>query len=308
MLHPADAALAPRFRLPDERGNAHTPESLAGRVVWIDLWADWCGTCRAEFPGVQSIHERNERLGLTVLAVGRNSKRAGFVAAVEKEWRTFPVVDASGQSDFPFPYAAFPTSVILDRAGRVRAYWTGHRPLDGVEGVLRHLLAERPEASVSTSPAPPAGAERPRLSAPPPPSSGSVVTASLVLPRAAVAPGGLARGIVVFEIDPGWHLLAAADGAAVPFELRVESPPAAPFEHLAPHPRERELAGHPVSVYSGKVEIPIWGVIPVGAPLGHSLELTVTATLQACDAASCLLPVLVRLDGEVWVDEPAEDP
>ena len=124
------AASAPAFELHDSHGRVYTPEALRDRVVWLDLWADWCATCRAEFPSVQRLHERYDSAGLTILAVCRNSTREGFVSATYKDWISFRVVDASEDAAFPFPYAAFPTSVLLDRSGRVRAYWQGHRSLE----------------------------------------------------------------------------------------------------------------------------------------------------------------------------------
>jgi hypothetical protein len=195
--------------------------------------------------------------------------------------------------------------VILDRGGRVRAYWTGHRSMEGVEEVLRSLLAE-PAAPPETL-APLAfrpGALPPVL----PRSSASVVTSSLAIPRGAVAPGELVHATLVLEIDPGWSLLAPSDDDGSAFALRLDAAPSGSFDHLSPRPRERELAGRVVSVYSGRVEVPIWGVVPADAPLGRPLRLAAAVTVQACDDASCLLPADIRLDGEVWVDESGESP
>ena len=58
LVHADVARAAPAFSLADVAGIEHTNGSLHGRVVWIDLWSDWCGTCRAEFPFVQRMHER----------------------------------------------------------------------------------------------------------------------------------------------------------------------------------------------------------------------------------------------------------
>ncbi len=270
--------------------------------MWIDLWAVWCGTCRAEFPEVQRLHERYERNGLTVLAVCRNSTREGFESAVRKDWLDFRVVDANEAEMFPFPYSAFPTSVVLDRAGRVRAYWMGHRSIDAVEELLRSLMAEDP------SPDRPPDSVGDRLANPlaGPKSSRSVVSAVLELPRVAIAPGEMVDGRIVLDVDPGWHLVASGEAGSIPLTVRFETARPAIFDHLRPAPRDRELAGGVRSVYSGRVEIPIWGVIPADAPPFAPFAVGITTRVQACDDRSCLLPVDIRLEGEVWIDDSGE--
>jgi thiol-disulfide isomerase/thioredoxin len=147
----ADRAVAsPAFDFVDEAGVRHTPAELAGRVVWIDVWATWCAACRAEFPDLQRLHEHHAAAGLVVLAVCRNSKRDDFEKAVRKSWIRFATVDAGDAGDFPFPVGAFPTSVVLDREGRVRAFWQGWRPPEAGEELVRRLLAEPAPGSGSS--------------------------------------------------------------------------------------------------------------------------------------------------------------
>lgn len=134
----------PAFSLADESGAVHTPDSLRGRVVRLEFWATWCATCRAEFPQLQEMHEAWAGRRVVVLGVCRESERRDFEQAVRKDWVTFPVVDANDARDFPFPVGAFPTSVVLDAQGRVRAFWQGWRPPAAVEEVLTRLVAEIP--------------------------------------------------------------------------------------------------------------------------------------------------------------------
>jgi thiol-disulfide isomerase/thioredoxin len=310
LIHADRAAVAPPFSWTDEAGETVSRGSLAGRVVWINLWADWCATCRAEFPGLQRIHDRLADRGLALLAVCRNSTRSGFEAAVRKDWLTFPAIDATRDSDFPFPFGAFPTSVVLDRAGRVRAYWQGHRSLAAVETLLRDLLAEPPrprglEPGGDGSPRPASVADS-TLS---PRASDSVVRASLELPREEAPPGELVEGRLVLDVDPGWHLVGPEDPdlASHPLEIRIEtSSPRAVFDHLRPLPRERELAGLTRSVYSGRVEFPLWGFVPADVPPGRPLALAVRTTLQACNETSCLLPAEILLSGNVRVADRSD--
>jgi thiol-disulfide isomerase/thioredoxin len=299
------ARTAPEFRLTDRVSVVHTNESLRGRVVWVDLWSDWCGTCRAEFPFVQQLHERFAPSGLTVLAVCRNSTPEGFRQAAEKDWIGFATVDASREEPFPFPYAAFPTSVVLDRAGRVRAYWRGHRSPEAVEGLLRRLLAE-PAPAGDIVPAPPAvvpadGGMRLRGSA-------EVVRATLEFPRRVVSAGGLFEADVVLDVEPGWHLNAQTDPGLVPLTVRlgdgVEG--VRTFHQLRPPTRTVLVVGEQLEVHDGRIRVPVWGIVASDWPPGLSLPLEIVATVQACDATVCLAPAEIAVVRNLWVEALGE--
>jgi thiol-disulfide isomerase/thioredoxin len=304
LVLPERAAAAPPFALRGSDGVLYTNESLRGRVVWIDLWATWCVTCRAEFPEIQKIHERLSEDGLTILAVCRNSTREGFEAAAEKDWLSFPFVDASESDGFPIPYGAFPTSVVLDRAGRVRAYWQGHRRPAAVEQLLRRLLAERPPDGRTAEPAIPVAAsvESPALE-----TSAAVVQAELYLPRAGVPPGEVFEGRIVLHLDPGWHVTAGRADDAVALDLAIAwGDGIVALDWLRPRAETLTLAGAARDVYSGRVELPVWGVVEDDAP-GSPIGVRLAATLQACDSTKCLLPAEIVLTGEVPVALRAEE-
>ncbi|GJM43584.1 MAG: hypothetical protein DHS20C21_04260 [Gemmatimonadota bacterium] len=299
------------FTLTDERGIVHTPESLRGRVVWLDLWAVWCGTCRAEFPFVQEMHERFEGNGFTVLAVCRNSTREGFQAASSKDWIDFPLVDANDDEDFPFPYHAFPTSVLLDREGRIRAYWQGHRSPPAVEDAVRHLLGE---AWDETRPAPvptPTGADVARIAVPAEVlserTSQSVLRATLVLPREPVPAGGYFQGMITLDVDPGWHLSADPGEGFVPLELRFDSEDGfQALGHQLPHALPVDTALGPQDGHAGVLQLPVWGMLDSHLTEGESVPLTIVATVQACDRTKCLPPAEVVMASRVWVGAPNE--
>ena len=70
---------------------------------------------------------------------------------------------------------------------------------------------------------------------------------------------------------------------------------------LLPSPEWRTLAGISREVYSGRVELPVWGVVRSDAPAGAPIEIQVVTTVQACDANSCLAPSEIELAGELFL-------
>ena len=46
------------FSFANQQGEAVTLDEFKGKVVYLDVWASWCGPCRAEFPFSKQLHDR----------------------------------------------------------------------------------------------------------------------------------------------------------------------------------------------------------------------------------------------------------
>jgi peroxiredoxin len=104
------------FDLADQRGD----------VVVLNVWGSWCAPCRKEAPALQAVHEATRDQGVQVVGVNTRDTESGALAFVEQFGLTFPsVVDASGTRLLAFrdtlPPAAIPSTLVLDREGRVAA-------------------------------------------------------------------------------------------------------------------------------------------------------------------------------------------
>ncbi len=53
--------------------DARSLKELRGRYVLLDFWFIGCGPCHYDFPSVKLVHERFEKLGVTVIGVHNNS-------------------------------------------------------------------------------------------------------------------------------------------------------------------------------------------------------------------------------------------
>ena len=92
-----------------------------GNVVLVNVWATWCGPCRFEIPELQKMHDQYGKRGFKVVGVSVDEgdvKEVKQFAAEQK--MTYPVVvDPDGRIANVLATTVLPTSVLLDRHGKI---------------------------------------------------------------------------------------------------------------------------------------------------------------------------------------------
>jgi peroxiredoxin len=133
------APAAPDFRLPARDGGEIHLSELKGQVVMINFWATWCGPCRQEMPLLQQIHARYEPLGFTMLGVNVEPDSAAAQNWLKGMSVSFPIVfDRKSEVSSSFGVEAMPSSILIDREGRIRHVHRGYKP--GDEAVYADLV------------------------------------------------------------------------------------------------------------------------------------------------------------------------
>jgi cytochrome c biogenesis protein CcmG, thiol:disulfide interchange protein DsbE len=114
-------AMMPEYSAMWLDGSKFEMESKKGKVVLLNLWATWCGPCRFEIPELQAIHDRYAAKNFEVVGVSVDESGVESVRDFVKEHEmTYPVVlDAEGKLANVFQTSVLPTSVIIDRNGKI---------------------------------------------------------------------------------------------------------------------------------------------------------------------------------------------
>lgn len=150
-LLPAGAAegerrAAPDFDLPARGGGRFALAQHRGEVVMINFWASWCGPCRMEMPLLESIYRKYRPMGFTLAGVNvEPDPRQAEQWLAKTVSVSFPVAyDAESKVSRLYGIAGMPSSVFVDRRGRLRHLHAGYKP--GDENVyldyLRTLIRE----------------------------------------------------------------------------------------------------------------------------------------------------------------------
>jgi len=140
-----------------------TPFPLAdskGKVVVLNFWATWCGPCRELEPHFEKVaaHFAGEK---DVLFYGLNcDEDESLVAPYLAEERPKTTILFADGLDILLRVNSFPTTVILDRAGKVAYRSDGFDP-DDIEKVLTEAITRVAHPTEPPAPAPATASARP---------------------------------------------------------------------------------------------------------------------------------------------------
>jgi peroxiredoxin len=141
----APLALAPDFTLRTLDGKNLRLGEQRGRVVLVNFWATWCGPCRQEMPHLNKLYDKYRSSGFMLLGVNVDEDTRNAVAVADKLGVRFPVLpDADKRVSQKYDLRAMPSTVLIDRDGRVRhvhrGYQSGYE--DTYDRQIRELLKE----------------------------------------------------------------------------------------------------------------------------------------------------------------------
>lgn len=136
---------APDFTLKSRQGHNVKLSEHRGEVIMINFWASWCAPCRKEMPLLEELYQRYKDGGFTLLGVNVEEDSNSAKALLREVQVSFPILfDNSNKVSEMYKVEAMPSTIILDRDGKVRFMHKGYQPgyEDEYQKQVRELIME----------------------------------------------------------------------------------------------------------------------------------------------------------------------
>lgn len=122
------ASPAPDFTLKTAAGPNLRLAEQRGQVVMVNFWATWCAPCKLEMPHLNALYDKYRSTGFVLLGVNVDDDPAKAVAEAARMGIKFPVLlDTAKTVSKAYALNAMPTTVVIDRDGKVRHVHQGYR-------------------------------------------------------------------------------------------------------------------------------------------------------------------------------------
>jgi thiol-disulfide isomerase/thioredoxin len=143
----ADRVAAPELEGPTLDGANLALDDFAGDVVVLNLWASWCGPCRAEAPALQEVYSDSRKQGVEFLGLNSRDQEAAAVAFEKNFGITYPsLVDETGELQLAFhdsvPASSIPWTLVIDRDGLIAARILGPTTYSQLSDLVDEVAAE----------------------------------------------------------------------------------------------------------------------------------------------------------------------
>jgi len=107
------------IRFKDIKGKEVSLADLKGKVIFLNFWATWCPPCLAEMPSIQRIYREEASEQFVFLLVDADSDLKKAQQYMDRKKFSLPVYEASGAVPEVLFNGSLPTTVILDKKGRI---------------------------------------------------------------------------------------------------------------------------------------------------------------------------------------------
>lgn len=148
---------APEFEGRSREGEMVSIKNLRGKVIYIDVWATWCGPCIAEIPSSIKLQQKlAKEEGIHFLNVSVDSKRSDWEKFLDRNnnWKGTHIIiepDRIGLLYEAYKFQGIPAYVLLDQSGNIIDV-KALRPSDEqLETEIRQLLAGSTITKTKTS-------------------------------------------------------------------------------------------------------------------------------------------------------------
>ena len=127
---------APDFEYADSEGRIWKLSDLRGKVVFINFWATWCATCKAEAPSKEALFEKMQGKPFQMLGMLFRDDPGNLEAYLRVQKIGYPtLISPDNAAAGLYGITGVPETFIIDKQGIVREKIVGPGAWDSPEGI-----------------------------------------------------------------------------------------------------------------------------------------------------------------------------
>lgn len=144
-----DRRTAPNFSW-EQNGKPISLSDFKGRVILLNIWAQWCGPCKQEMPFLSQIYDEYKDKGLVIIGVSidKANDRAKLESYLQSNPVSYLIVnDVKGDilKEYPAPDGSdminvFPTTFIIDKKGEIVESFIGSKTKESFISYIKKYL------------------------------------------------------------------------------------------------------------------------------------------------------------------------
>jgi len=118
---PSEETFDYNFKLISLNGDTIDFTQFKGQTIFLNLWATWCGPCRAEMPSIQELYNTidHSKIAFVMLSLDAPSHNNKVVAYVKDKSFTFPVYRPHGALADVLNVPSIPTTFVINKDGKI---------------------------------------------------------------------------------------------------------------------------------------------------------------------------------------------
>jgi thiol-disulfide isomerase/thioredoxin len=130
------------FTYPDKEGNEFSLSTFKGSLIYVDVWATWCGPCKAEIPALKILEHDYQNNNITFLSVSVDTDKEAWLNMVADKQLGGVQLWANGWTKITKDYAinGIPRFMLFDANGNVISLDAPRPSSDKIRGLIEANL------------------------------------------------------------------------------------------------------------------------------------------------------------------------
>lgn len=109
------------FEIQTMDGRVLPMHDLKGKIIFLNLWATWCGPCRAEMPSIQKLYNAvaSDSIAFVMLSIDKKGDDTKIEKYLREKGFTFSVYRPVGSLPEKLKVPSIPTTFVINKKGDI---------------------------------------------------------------------------------------------------------------------------------------------------------------------------------------------